>query len=153
MVATMVAMSTSPAPIHDNTHVDPQGSHDRLAPQRANRRRLGSAAAIIAGLSVGVVAFAAPSGAATAKAGAVCTKVGVKTGRTKPLVCVKTSKGLRWAVAKSKAKDTAAKDTVAPDTAAHDTVAPAKASTAATTTKKPVAVKDTVAPDTTAPKK
>ena len=106
-------------------------------------------AAAIAVVALGASLVAPSAHAATAKSGGVCKTAGAKTGVKKPLVCTKTSKGLRWALAKKKvaAKDTtpgAAKDTVAPDTVAASKTA---------TSKKPVAAQDTVAPDTTAPKK
>lgn len=61
-----------------------------------------------------------PAQAATAKVGGTCTKVGAKAGtKSKPLVCTRTKKVLRWTVVAKKAsvpKDTIAADTVAADT-------------------------------------
>lgn len=61
-----------------------------------------------------------PAQAATAKAGGTCTKVGAKAGtKSKPLVCTRAKKVLRWTVVAKKAsvpKDTIAADTVAADT-------------------------------------
>ena len=58
-------------------------------------------------------AGASQSQAATARSGGVCTKVSTKAGtKSKPLVCARTSKGLRWKSA-PKAATKAADTTVA----------------------------------------
>ena len=68
---------------------------------------------LIAATTIGV-----PAGAATAKVGGVCTKAGARAGtKSKPLVCTRTKKVLRWTVAKKSVP----KDTVAPDTVAAET--------------------------------
>jgi hypothetical protein len=85
---------------------------------------------------------AGTSQAAAAKVGGTCKKSGTKSGtKAKPLVCSKTSKGLRWTavkkasttettVAKTKAADTtvvkSAETTVAKPKAADTTVVKAK---------------------------
>jgi hypothetical protein len=86
--------------------------------------------------------------AATAKVGGTCKKTGSKSGtKAKPLVCSKTSKGLRWtAVKKTAAKST--DTTIAGKAKSADTTAKPKDTTvpkaADTTIAKPKAADTTV---------
>jgi hypothetical protein len=101
-------------------------------------RKAAIAVALVASFGIPVTAHAA-----TAKAGATCTKAGrtAKAGKVS-LKCTKSKGKLRWVTVKKKG-DTTPPDTKAPDTKAPDTKAP---DTKAPSTKAP----DTKAPDTKA---
>lgn len=72
---------------------------------------------------VGALSLSAGAEAKTsAKAGAVCTKANAKAGTTsKPLVCAKTKKGLRWTAVAAK-KATNASDTTISQKASDTTI-------------------------------